>query len=182
MQSSELLADDGIAAAFGSLGQLNQLGYRNRGTARFRSRLGRATHGLGARLLALMAEQGDGGCPPAVDLADNPILGDASLVDKDLVELAYAGHLHEPTHVDTRLLHRENEHGDATVFRSVPVGACEKNGVLALLGTRGPDFLSADNPFVAVEDGLGRKRREVGTRPGFGVHLAPEVIAPQTRG
>ena len=48
---------------------------------------------------------------------------------------------------------------------------------VASAAERGPDLLTVDHPLVAVADGPGRERGEVGTRVGFGVALTPAIVA-----
>ena len=97
-----------------------------------------------------MAEQRDGELPTAVDVADDPVPRDTGLVEEDLVELRDAGHLHEWTHRDTRLVHRQGEHRDPTVFGDVEVGPGQQNPEVGVVGLRGPHLLTGDHPFIAV--------------------------------
>ena len=51
----------------------------------------------------------------------------------------------------------------------------------ATCAKRGPDLLTADDPFVPVPFGPGGERREVRSRPGLAEQLAPDLLAGEER-
>ena len=55
----------------------------------------------------------------------------------------------------------------------------EQEHVVGVLGPRGPHLLAVDDPLVAVDDGRGLERREIGTRIGFAEPLTPRDLTLQ---
>ena len=64
----------------------------------------------------------------------------------------------------------------------VGVGADEGEEGVGGVGGGGPDFLAVDDEVVAVADGAGGERGEVGAGAGFGVALRPGDFAGEDRG
>ena len=181
VETSELLADERIVGARATRGQLPELWHRDRVATRFGALGRRAAHRADTGLESLVGKQRNRSAPPAVHLTDDPVLRDSGAVEEHLVELRFAGHLHERPNGHTFLLNRENEHRDPPMLRRIGIRPCQENRELAVLGAGGPDLLSTDYPLVAVELGPRRQRGKIRTRAGLGVHLAPDLLAPQTR-
>ena len=59
----------------------------------------------------------------------------------------------------------------------VGVGADEAEHLVGAVAAGGPDFLAVDDVVVAVADGAGLERGEVGAAARLGVALAPDVLA-----
>ncbi len=128
-----------------------------------------------------MSEQRNGETPSAVDVADHPVGRDPGLVEEDLVELGGTRHLDEWTNGHAGLVHRQGEHRDPAVFGCVEVGAGQEDAEVRDVGLRGPHLLSGDDPLVAVTDRTGREPGEIGSGPGLGEELAPDLLAAQGR-
>ena len=119
--------------------------------------------------------------PAVADAADDVLVGDPRLVHEDLVELALAGDLDQRLGFDALLLHVHQEVGEALVLGGVGVGAGDEHAPLRELGQGRPDLLPGDDPFVAVLDGAGLQRGEVGARLGLREALAPDLVGVEDR-
>ena len=131
---------------------------------------------VGRRLLTtLVRQQRHRHCPTGTDLAHDVLHGRTRTGEVHLAELALVvEHLDGP-HVDAGLVHRAQEERDAAVPAGVGIGAGEEEDPRRVDGERGPDLLAVDHPLVAVADGAGRERSEIGTRVRFRVALAPAI-------
>ena len=67
--------------------------------------------------------------------------------------------------VDARLVHVEDQPGDARVLRRVGVGADEQLAVVGDVGARAPDLLPADDVLVAAALRARAQRGEIRARP-----------------
>ena len=103
-------------------------------------------------------------------------VGDASTVEEHFVEFGVPGDLAQRSHVDAGLMHVEQEVRDAFVFGLLGIRAGQEDAEICLVGPRGPDFLTGDDPVVPVADGSGGKRREVGTCTRFTEQLTPLLL------
>jgi hypothetical protein len=65
---------------------------------------------------------------------------------------------------------------------SLRVGAGEQDAVVRDVRQRRPDLLAVDHPVVAVPDGGGAQRRQVGAGRRLAEQLAPDVVGPQQAG
>ncbi len=70
---------------------------------------------------------------------------------------------------------------DTPVLGRVGVGASDQDPELGMVGARGPDLLTVDNPFIAVPDCSGGERGQI--RPGAGLaeELAPDLLTGEQR-
>ena len=102
---------------------------------------------------------------PSFSVAD--AVGDrhAHLVEEHLAEVALAVDGPHRPDLDARLVHVEDQPGDALVLRRVGVGAHEQLAVVGDVGPGAPDLLAVDDVLVAVAHGPGAQRGEVGARP-----------------
>ena len=57
--------------------------------------------------------------PTVVDVAEAIVVGNAHLVEEDLVEARPTGHLAQRSHLDTGRLHVDDEPGESLVLRQV---------------------------------------------------------------
>ncbi len=131
---------------------------------------------------SLEAERGHRHLPAVVDPADDVVLGAAGVGEEHLVELTGTVDLLDRANLDTGLVHRDEQVGDACVLRHSLVGAGEQEHVVGVLGLGGPDLLAVDDPLVTVEFGLALQRREVRPGLGLGEALAPARLAPEDAG
>ena len=106
---------------------------------------------------------------------------DARVGEEDLVELGVAGHLAQRPHFHTRLVHVEQEVGDASMLRLVGIGAREQHPVVGQVRVGRPHLLPVHHPLVAVTFRSRRQPGEVGARSGFAEELAPLVVGPGHR-
>ena len=119
--------------------------------------------------------------PAATDLADDVLVGDLGLLEKDLVEFGLAGDLPKRPNVDVRLLHVEDEVGDPLVLGGVLVGAGEEHAPLRLVRVGGPDLLPGDLPGAIGLHGAGLERGQIGTGLGLREALAPDLLPGEDR-
>ena len=74
-------------------------------------------------------------------------------------------------------VHGEDQIADAVVLGRVRFGTHQAEHHVGVLSARGPDLLAVDDPFVAIELGLGGEGRQVRAGAGFGIALAPRHLA-----
>ena len=101
--------------------------------------------------------------------------GNPGLGEENLVEAAPTGDLAQRTHLDARLCHVDDEHGQALVLGQRGVGSGDDDAVVAVVGARGPHLLALEDPFVAVPGRPGGQSGNVGAGARFGEHLAPDA-------
>ena len=88
-------------------------------------------------------------------------------------------------HGDDRLhsqplgLHIYQQKGDALLFLNVRVCPGEAENHVRLVRLRGPDFLTVDNVFVAIEHSARLQRCQIRTRARLRIALAPQFITRQ---
>ena len=118
--------------------------------------------------------QGGVGHPPAVvEPAQDLVVADPGLVEEDLVEHGPPRHLPQRPDLDARLIHVEDEVGDAPALGRIGVGTGDQHGQVGGLTGRGPHLLPADHPLVTVPLGPGLEAGQIGTGLGLGEQLAP---------
>ena len=130
-----------------------------------------------ADVQALEREQALGDGPAFVDLADEVVFVRAHVVEKHLAEFFVPGDVADGTQGDARRFHVHQQEADAALLLHLFVGAHQHINVGGVVRHRGPDFAAVDDVFVAIEHGLGAQARKIGTRIGFGIALAPHVVA-----
>ena len=130
----------------------------------------------GADVAALVGERGHRHAPPAVQRAEQRVVGQADLVEEHLVELAAAGHLAQRADLDARQRHVHQEERDARVARRVGVGAGEEDAAVGDAAVRAPHLLAGDHPVVAVALGPGAEAGQVAAGTGLGEELAPHLL------
>ena len=129
---------------------------------------------------ALVGEGRLGDAPAGVHLADQVVGRDAHVGEEDLGELVGdAGDLPQRTHLDARLVHVDDQVGDALVLGRVAVGAHQHDAQVGLRRAAGPDLLAVDDELVAVDVGAALERGQVGARVRLGVELAPDLVAEE---
>ena len=108
------------------------------------------------------------------------VVGNAHVVEEDLVELVLVRHLVNGPDLDARRLHVHDEHGQAFLLGLVPVAARQQDAVVAEVGARGPHLLPVDHPLVALARGARADAAGVRARRGFREELAPDRIARES--
>ena len=126
--------------------------------------------------LPLARERRAGDAPAVVDVAEAPEVGDPGLVEEHLVELDLTADVPQRSHVDTGLVHVDEEVRDALVLRPARVGAGQEDGEVGVLTPRGPHLLPGHDPLVAVAHRPRRERREIRARTGLAEELAPLLL------
>ena len=107
--------------------------------------------------------------------------GIAGTVEEHLAEVDLAGDVTQRPDVDARLVHVDQEVGDALALLDVGVRPGEQHRVVGGEAPRGPDLLAGDDPLLAVEHGPGGERREVGSGARLAEELAPDLFVAQDR-
>jgi len=126
-------------------------------------------------MIAFEAESGESDLPALTLWTESHRIGDANVVEEDLVERLPTAHLLDGPDLDTGEIHRDDEGRHAFVLHDVHVAARDEFAVLGELSTRTPDLLTVDDPFIAVALGPARERREVAAGARFREQLATEV-------
>ena len=107
---------------------------------------------------AALERQSRFGDSPAIALATDQIVGKhLSVRKKDLVERLMTVHLLEWPHLYTRLAHIDQEVAQSLVLRQIPVGACQQNAEVGMVGAGVPDLLSVEDPLAIDELGSGTR-------------------------
>ena len=80
-------------------------------------------------------------------------------------------------HLDTRLIHFQQEEAQALVGHRAGVGASDDKTVIGLMGQRGPHFLAGDQPLAAglVKASPGLDIGQIRSGARLGIALAPEL-------
>src|SRR5215467_580900 len=87
--------------------------------------------------------------PPAVSwLTDQVSVLDLGAGEKDLAELAAAGHLLDPPDLDARLMHVDEEEADSLVRFGVGIGAREQKALVGVVRSARPGLLAVEHPFA----------------------------------
>jgi len=115
--------------------------------------------------------------PPIAFPAHQPVGGNAHVGEEHLVELGLAGDLVERLHLDAGALHVEQEVRHAVVLRHVGIRACEQHAPFREMCEARPDFLSVEDPRVAVAHRAGRQAGHVRAGARLAEQLAPDVLA-----
>ena len=128
-----------------------------------------------------MLERGARDEPALAALADDPVLRRPGVGEEHLVEVGAARHLAQRPHLDARLLHGNQQVGDAGVLRRLGLRAAQTEHVVGRLRRRRPDLLPVDHPLVADELGAGLERSQVAARARLAVALTPTDLAADRR-
>src|ERR1700736_2955507 len=102
--------------------------------------------------------------PTSVHLADDVVGRDPHPVEELLAELGTTIDLPNGTNRQTRRWDRNLEPGEAPVLGSVPVGASQADGGVAVDRTRAPDLGAREHPSLSVADRPCEDAGQVGTR------------------
>src|SRR5215211_637364 len=138
--------------------------------------------GVGLDAAALEVQRHRDLVPAAVLLADEVLLGDAHVVEEDLVEAVLAGHVDQRPHGDARRVHGHDEGGDALMLGRVRVGAGGEPAPVGAVRPARPNLLAVDHEVVAVGHGARLQRGEVGAGARLGVERAPDILARRDAG
>ena len=68
------------------------------------------------------------------------------------------------------------------MFWQINIGTSEQNCVIGKLAKAGPNFLTVDDPVVAIAHGASAERSQVAARTRFAEELAPHLFALQDGG
>ncbi len=108
------------------------------------------------------------------------IVGDAHVVEEDLVEARPTGHLAQRPDLDSGRPHVDDEAGQALVLGLLGIGAGDDLADVGVLRPRRPHLLAVEHPLVAVALGSRLQAGEVAPGAGLGEQLAgDDVAAPQ---
>src|SRR4029077_14924223 len=95
------------------------------------------------------------------------------------VEMSMAAGYHQRAYFHALGLHVEQEVADTLMLGSGRVGAREHEHPIGILRSGCPGLLSVNQEVITLVFGTGRDVGQVGTGVGFGVALAPDVLATQ---
>src|SRR5713226_4476813 len=96
---------------------------------------------------------------------------------KYLAELTAACHLPDPPHFDTRLVHVDQEEGDAFVRLGLGVAAREQEALVGVVPATRPGLLTVEDPVPIVPFRPGAQTRQVTARVGLAEALAEVQVA-----
>ncbi len=119
---------------------------------------------------------------PLLTLAEDRVGIEPDRLQEHLVEVAAAGDVDQRPNGDARrVIGRMNIVMPVWGLGGVRIGPRQQQPELGIGRVRRPDLLTVDDPLVAVADGTGAQRHEVGTGVGFGEQLAPPFVAGDER-
>ena len=119
--------------------------------------------------------------PALTDIAKALTVGHAHVIEEHFVEAAAARDLFNRTDFNARRLHVEEEKGQTFMLRNGRVGTGDNNAVITKMRARGPDFLTVDNPVIAVFFAFGAQAGNIRTGGRFREKLTPNLFAIQRR-
>ena len=128
---------------------------------------------------ALVAERRHRDAPPAVEGAEERVLGDDHVLVHDLGEVALAGGLDDRAARDARGVERHEQRGDPPVRGRVGIGPHEEHAVRRPHADRRPDLGAVHHEVVVLEHGAAAQAREVAARVGFAEPLAPHLFGAE---
>ena len=117
----------------------------------------------------------------AIDLADPPLIRHAHPVVEHGVRALVADGVHRMDR-DPGRVERDQEHRQAAVLGGVRIGPGKEEAVLRDVRTGGEHLLAVDDPVVAVADGTGPGRHDIGTGVRLGVSEADDGVAGRELG
>ena len=91
--------------------------------------------------------------PTSVDFTDDVRVWNTYIGEEGFIEVLHAGDLGDGADINAWTLHVQDEVGDTCMFWQINIGASEQNCVIGKLAKAGPNFLTVDNPVVAVAHG-----------------------------
>src|ERR1019366_3393845 len=120
--------------------------------------------------------------PSLVELADEVRLRHEHVVEKSLTKRRRAGDQNDRLSRYPGAFHVEQQKADAFVLGRVRVRAHQAENPIRLVCVRGPDLRAVDKELIALILRAGLQRRQVGTRTGLGIALAPSNLASSNLG
>ncbi len=160
-----LLADGDVGAGAAVSGQNGQLG----DDAFESSRLGQAA--------ALEPEDSHGDLPARSRLTHDVAVFHHRVREKDLAELAAAGHLADPPHLDTGLMHVDQEERDALVRLGLGIAAREQETLVGVVRSARPGLLAVQDPVPVLPFRASAQAGQVATGVGLAEALAEVQVA-----
>ena len=115
--------------------------------------------------------------PSLVEFADEVRLRHEHVVEKSLAKRRRAGDQSDRLGRYPCAFHVEQQKADAFVLGRVRVRAHQAENPIRLVCVRGPDLRAVDEELIALVFRAGLQRRQVGTRTGLGIALAPSNLA-----
>ena len=129
-----------------------------------------------------MAERRGGDLPARVEWSEQGVGGHADVVEENLGEVGGTVERDQRTGLDARQPHVDDEAGDALVLGRLRIGAHVQLAPVGAVPERRPDLLTVHHEVVAVADGAGAKRRQVGACLGLRHALTPDVVGAHHAG
>ncbi len=99
--------------------------------------------------------------------------------EKDFVEFAAAGDLHDGTGFNAGLIHRHQQERQTFMTLRAGLGASNDKAPMGNMRQRRPDFLSVNDPLVSIENGACLHIGEIRTGIRFGIALTPTLFTAQ---
>ena len=100
-------------------------------------------------------------CQPCPPLSDDLIFRNAHIGKKDFVEIGSAGHIHKRSDFNAGRVHVKKQKGDALVLWRLGLCSNQAKNPIADVRRAGPDFLTIDDPLIAVEFRFGGEASKV---------------------
>ena len=102
---------------------------------------------------AFVHQRGLSALPASVDFTDDVRMWNTYVSEEGFIEVLNAGDLGNGADINARTLHVQDEVGDTSMFWKINIGTSEQNRVIGKLTKAGPNFLTVDDPVVAVAHG-----------------------------
>ena len=114
-----------------------------------------------------------GNLPTVIDTTNNIVFRTTSIGKEHFTELCGAVGLNNAAYFNTRLLHGHQQIGNAFVLWRIGVGAGEQEAIVGVVALCGPNFLTIDDPFIAVKNCCGFQTCQVASAVWLTEALTP---------
>ena len=116
---------------------------------------------------ALTHQYGECTGPASADLAQPVGIRHYGVIKENLVEVPAAIHLFDGANFHAALAHVNHKERKTSIFGDGGIGPGQYHTVIRVLGARGPNFLTIENPVVAVRFCAGAQSRHIGAGTRF---------------
>ena len=118
-------------------------------------------------------------CPALVHLTDDRVVTHVDAVEEFLAELGSPVHLRDAPQGDSRMVDRNQEHGQAVVLGHIPIGAGQAQSVVGGERAGAPGLGAVDHPPVTLAFGARDDAGQVRSAAGLRQQLDQDFIAAQ---
>ena len=123
-----------------------------------------------------------GDFPSTIHIAHYILSRCSRVIEEHFTEFGITGHLDNRADFDARLIHRAKDIRNPCLLRlGVRIRSTNHEAPIRPRRTRGPDLLSVEHPFVAIEHCTSLHIGQIASRPGLGIALTPNIFSRKNR-